>query len=70
MLSSLLGKRAGRSPATVEDIREMAQRAWRQRGLALIDPADVTDPFARQAIINEAERLYGERCEERKLERT
>ena len=64
MLSSLLGKRAGRSPATAEDIREMARRACRQSGLALIDPADVTDPFARQAIINEAERLYGARYEE------
>lgn len=64
MLSSLLGKRAGRSPSSEDDIRDMARRAWRQKGLALIDPDSVADPFARQAIINEAERLYGERHKE------
>lgn len=64
MLSSLLGKRVGRSPSGDEDIREMARRAWRQKGLALIDPDNVADPFARQAIVNEAERLYGERNQE------
>ncbi len=67
MLSSMLGRHAGRTPATAEDIREMARRAWHRKGLALIDPAEVADPFARQAIINEAERLYGARDEEQEL---
>ena len=35
--------------------------AWHDHGVAVIDPADVTDDWTRQAIINEAERLYGRR---------
>jgi hypothetical protein len=46
-------------PRTTEEMRKLAQEVWRQRGLALIDPLLITDDFARQALINEANRLYG-----------
>lgn len=46
-------------PRTTEEMRKLAQDVWRQRGLALIDPLLITDDFARQALINEANRLYG-----------
>lgn len=44
---------------TREEMQRLAEEAWRQRGLALIDPLLITDDFARQALINEANRLYG-----------
>lgn len=46
-------------PRTSEEMRKLAVDVWRQRGLALIDPLLITDDFARQALINEANRLYG-----------
>lgn len=44
---------------TSEEMRRLATDVWRQRGLALIDPLLIPDDFARQALINEATRLYG-----------
>ncbi len=46
-------------PRTSEEMRKLAEDVWRQRGLALIDPLLISDDFARQALINEANRLYG-----------
>ncbi len=46
-------------PRTTEEMRKLAEEVWRQKGLALIDPLLITDDFARQALINEANRLYG-----------
>jgi hypothetical protein len=46
-------------PRTSEEMRKMATEVWRSRGLALIDPLLIPDDFARQALINEATRLYG-----------
>lgn len=46
---------------TAQEMSELAMQVWRQRGLALIDPLMVMDDFARQALINEANRLYGRR---------
>lgn len=48
-------------PRTLEEMRALAEQVWRQRGLALIDPLLINDDFARQALINEANRLYGRR---------
>lgn len=50
---------------TREEMQKLAADAWRQRGLALIDPLLISDDFARQALINEANRLYGRRAESR-----
>ncbi len=44
---------------TREEMRKLAADVWRQRGLALIDPLLIENDFARQALINEATRLYG-----------
>ena len=49
---------------TREEMRKLAEAAWRQRGLALIDPLLINDEFARQALVNEANRLYGRRVDE------
>lgn len=41
--------------------RAARAEAWHRLGLAIIDPADIHDDWLRQAITNEAERLYGKR---------
>lgn len=61
-LSSPLGRVQLSRPRTSEELRTLAEQVWRQRGLALIDPLLINDDFARQALINEANRLYGRRA--------
>jgi hypothetical protein len=39
----------------------MRRAAWRKQGIVVIRPADVRDDWARQALVNEATRLYGRR---------
>ena len=39
----------------------MRRAAWRKQGIVVINPADVHDAIIRQALINEAIRLYGQR---------
>ncbi len=56
--SSLAGVQLAKA-RTREEMQRLAEEAWRQRGLALIDPLLINDDFARQALINEANRLYG-----------
>lgn len=58
-LRSQLGRLQLSRPRTSEEMRKLAEQVWRQRGLALIDPLLIDDDFARQALINEANRLYG-----------
>ena len=44
-----------------QDLFAMRRAAWRKQGIAVIRPADVRDDWTRQALINEATRLYGQR---------
>lgn len=60
-MRSSLSRGLGRTATPADAISELAGAAWRARGLALIDPAAVADPWVRQAIVNEAVRLYGPR---------
>jgi hypothetical protein len=39
----------------------MPRAAWRRQGIVVIRPADVRDEIIRQALVNEATRLYGQR---------
>jgi len=39
----------------------MRRAAWRQQGVVVLHPEDVRDHWTRQALINEANRLYGRR---------
>lgn len=48
-------------PTSPEAIHLAARAAWRTRGVALLDPSKITDPWIAQAVINEAVRLYGPR---------
>jgi hypothetical protein len=58
--SSLAG-RLGRSAPADEDLLDMRRAAWRHQGVVVLRPEDVRDDWTRQALINEATRLYGRR---------
>ena len=53
--------RTHRAPANAEELWAMRKRAWRENGVVTVRPEEVNDPFARQALINAANGLYGPR---------
>lgn len=55
-----LGPRVGKTPASAIEIDELAGRAWREQGVAVIRPDALADPWEAQVIRNVARRLYGE----------
>ena len=44
-----------------QELFAMRRAAWRRQGIVVIRPADVHDDWTRQALVNEATRLYGQR---------
>jgi hypothetical protein len=46
---------------TEDELFAMRRAAWRQQGIVVIRLADIRDEWTRQALINEATRLYGQR---------
>jgi len=56
-----LDRHLPRSLPTEEELFAMRRAAWRQQGIVVIRLADVRDEIIRQAIVNEATRLYGQR---------
>ena len=51
---------AGTAPSD-EDLLAMRRAAWRTQGVVVLRPEDVRDDWTRRALINEANRLYGQR---------
>lgn len=58
---SPLGRVTVSGPSSPEDVDKLAQAAWKARGVALIDPGRLADPWEAQVIRNVATRLYGQR---------
>ena len=58
---SPLARAQARTTPTDEDLLAMRRAAWRQQGVVVLRPDDVEDDWIRQALINEATRLYGQR---------
>jgi hypothetical protein len=56
-----LDRHLPRALASEEELFVMRRAAWRKQGIVVINPADVRDAIIRQALINEAIRLYGQR---------
>jgi hypothetical protein len=56
-----LKRHVPRSAPTDEELFAMRRAAWRRQGIVVIRLADVRDEIIRQALINEATRLYGQR---------
>ena len=60
---SCLAPTQARTTPTDEDLLAMRRAAWRKQGVLVLRPEDVEDDWIRQALINEATRLYGRRSE-------
>ena len=58
---SSLARAQARHAANGEDLLAMRRAAWRSQGVIMLRPEDVHDDWTRQALINEANRLYGRR---------
>ena len=53
--------RGTRSATRDGDLERMRAAAWHRHGVAALSVLDITDPWLRQAIINEATRRWGAR---------
>jgi hypothetical protein len=58
---SCLARAQARAALRDEDLLAMRRAAWRHQGVVVLRPEDVRDDWSRQALINEANRLYGRR---------
>jgi hypothetical protein len=58
---SCLARAQARTAPSDDDLLAMRRAAWRQQGVIMLRPEEVRDQWARQALINEANRLYGRR---------
>ncbi len=56
-----LGHSVGTAPASAAELERLAGRAWRERGIAVINPDTLADPWEAQVVRNVAARLYGQR---------
>jgi len=50
-----------RTPTDANTLDAMRRQAWHQHGVAALSINDITDPWLRQAITNEATRRWGRR---------
>jgi hypothetical protein len=58
---SSLARSAARGASLESELVTMRRAAWRHRGVVVLRPEDIRDDWTRQALINEANRLYGRR---------
>jgi hypothetical protein len=56
---SSLARSAARGPSPESELVTMRRAAWRTQGVVVLRPEDLRDGWTRQALINEANRLYG-----------
>jgi hypothetical protein len=61
---SSLARFTKREPASEDELYLMRRAAWRKQGVAVLRLEDIRDDWTRQAVANEAERLYGRRPKE------
>ena len=50
-----------RTATNDDELFAMRRAAWRKQGIAVLRIDDVRDEIIRQAVVNEATRLYGQR---------
>ena len=53
------------SPTTSPEMEMLRRRVWQQQGVVSLHLEDITDPWLRQAIQNEAVRRWGPRQQEK-----
>ena len=61
LVRSSLSRHLSETPPTEDELFAMRRAAWRRQGIVVIRPADIRDDWTRQALVNEATRLYGRR---------
>jgi hypothetical protein len=49
------------SPTTALELDALRRRVWREQGVVSIAIEDITDPWLRQALVNEATKRWGHR---------
>ena len=59
---SCLARSQPRTVPSDEDLLAMRRAAWLTQGVIMLRPEEVRDDWTRQALINEANRLYGRRA--------
>ena len=57
-----LDRHLPRSLPSEQELFAMRRAAWRQQGIVVLRVADVRDELIRQALVNEATRIYGRRA--------
>ena len=57
--------RGTRSASTTPEMETLRRRVWQQQGVVSLHLEDITDPWLRQAIQNEAVRRWGPRPQEK-----
>jgi hypothetical protein len=57
--------RGTRSPTTTPEMEALRRRVWQQQGVASLAIEDITDPWLRHAVQNEAVRRWGPRQQEK-----
>jgi hypothetical protein len=57
--------RGTRSPTTTPEMEALRRRVWQQQGVVSLAIEDITDPWLRQAVQNEAVRRWGARQQEK-----
>ena len=62
-LKSQLGPHQPRRTTTADELLAMRRAAWLKQGVVVLHPEDIADDWVRQALVNEATRLYGRRRE-------
>ena len=60
-MRSSLERQLPRSLPTEDELFAMRRAAWRKQGIVVIRLGDIRDEIIRQALVNEATRLYGRR---------
>ena len=58
---SSLARTAAPGPSPETELVAMRRAVWRYQGVVVLRPEEVSDDWTRQALINEANRLYGRR---------
>jgi hypothetical protein len=61
-LRSSLARVVPRTPANASELWTLRRRAWRESGVIVLRPEEIADDYARQALINAANALLGERA--------
>ena len=58
---SCLARSQPRTAPSDDYLAAMRRAVWRRQGVVVLRPEEVRDDWTRQALINEANRLYGQR---------